>query len=173
MRKLVVVEYVTLDNRMESPEKWTLPYWNDQIAAFQSEQLMRSDTLLLGRITFEAFAGAWSERNDDDFAKKMNSMEKLVATHTPGADMPWNGHAIEGDVVAAITNLKAQDGGDILVYGSATLLQTLVKHNLVDTYMLITYPVVLGTGKQLFADDATTTLNLVSADTSDTGVLML
>lgn len=174
MRKLVVVEYVTLDNRMEAPENWTFPYWNDQIAAFQTEQLMKSDTLLLGRITFEAFAEAWPNQPDEgEFAVKMNSMEKLVAMHKPSENLPWNGRAIQGDVVQAISELKQQDGGDILVYGSATLLQTLIAHKLVDAYQLITYPVVLGKGKQLFQDGTATELMLKGTQTSDTGVAML
>jgi dihydrofolate reductase len=161
MRRIVVSEFVTLDGVMEDPggaEKSRYGGWAFQFERgpegdrFKFDELMASDALLLGRVTYEGFAAAWPSRTGDDFSDKMNSMRKVVVSTTlERAD--WNNsHLIKGNVVEELSKLKAWAGGDILVVGSGQLVQTLMQHDLVDEYRLMVYPVVLGGGKRLFRD---------------------
>ena len=182
MRKLKVIEYVTLDGVMEDPgpagdfkyRGWTVPYWNDEMAAAQSKELFASDALLLGRVTYEAFAAAWPLRSGDPFTDKMNSMKKFVASHNSAKRLEWNATALKGDVVEAVKKLKQEPGDDILVYGSSALVHTLMPHSLIDQYRLIVYPLVLGEGKRLFNDGARRIeLDLISATTTQKGVALL
>ncbi len=171
MRKIVVTEFVSLDGVVEHPA-WTAPYWNEQIAAFKGEEQAATGALLLGRVTYEGFAAAWPESKDEG-ADDMNSMPKYVVTNTL-TSLEWNNsHPITGDAVEGITQLKQEEGPDLLVYGSATLVQTLIQHDLVDTYRLLIYPVVLGTGQRLFQAGATATLRLVESQAFSTGVTAL
>lgn len=171
MRKLVVTEFVSLDGVMENPA-WTMPYWNDEISQFKGEEDATVDALLLGRVTYEGFAAAWTTSKDEG-AEFMNSVRKYVVTNTLQNPQWNNSQAISGDVVSAIRALKAQDGQDILVYGSATLVQTLIQHDLVDAYRLLVYPVVLGAGKRLFHEGTTATLKLVGVQHFSSGVAAL
>lgn len=168
MRAIVVTEFVSLDGVMEHPG-WTFPYWNDEIAAFKGEETDAADALLLGRVTYEGFAAAWPD-SEDEGAPYMNSVAKVVVSSTlTSAD--WNNTTlIRENVVETIRQLKAQPGKDILVYGSATLVETLMQHDLVDRYRLLVYPVVLGTGKRLFNAGTTATLKLVSVQSFSSGV---
>src|SRR5437764_1285951 len=133
MRKLKVIEYVTLDGVMEDPgpagdfkyRGWTLPYWNDEMAEAQSKELFSSDTLLLGRVTYDEFVAAWPLRSGDRFTDKMNSIKKVVASHDRSQPLRWNATYLEADVVDAVTKLKQTTGDDILVYGSSTLVHAL------------------------------------------------
>lgn len=173
MRKIVAAEYVSLDGVMEEP-RWTIPFWNEELGQYQYDQLFASDALLLGRVTYEGFAAAWPSMTDEQgFADRMNSMPKYVASTTLET-LEWNANRIEGDVAAAVAKLKEQPGQDILIYGSAALVQTLLPHGLIDEYRLMVHPVLLGGGKRLFPDgiDATT-LALVESKTTATGVLLL
>lgn len=180
MRRIVVSEFVSLDGVMEDPggaEKfehggWTIPYWNDDIAAYKTAELFASDGLLLGRVTYEGFAAAWPKMKDD-FADHMNNVAKYVVSSTlETAD--WNNSTvIRGDLVEEITNLKQQPGKDILVAGSATLVQALMRHNLVDELRLEVYPVVLGSGKRLFAESGRVNLELVDTQATSSGVTLL
>jgi dihydrofolate reductase len=180
MRRIVVSEFVSLDGVMEDPggaEKyehggWTIPYWNDDIAAYKASELFASDGLLLGRVTYQGFAAAWPSMKDA-FADHMNNIAKYVVSSTlETAD--WNNSTvITGDLVEEVTKLKQQPGKDILVGGSATLAQALVRHNLVDELRLEVYPVVLGSGKRLFADSGRTNLDLVDQQPTSTGVILL
>jgi len=161
VRQLIVTEFVSLDGVIEDPS-WTFPYWNDEVNAFKEAEDALTDTLLLGRVTYEGFAAAWPE-SDDPGAPRMNSMPKYVVSSTLEA-AEWNNTTIiRENPVEAIRELKAGDGAGILVYGSGTLVQTLMEHDLVDSYRLLVYPVVLGAGKRLFADGTSATLKLVSA----------
>jgi dihydrofolate reductase len=150
MSRVVAVEYVSLDGVMEDPS-WTAPFWNDEIATYQSDQLFRSDALLLGRTTYQAFNASWPTRTDegDGFTDRMNSLPKYVATRTL-PELEWNSTPIEGDVPNAVAEMKQPAGGDLLIYGSAQLVRSLMTHNLIDEYRLLTYPVVLGKGQRLF-----------------------
>ena len=175
-RRLVVSEYLSLDGVMEDP-MWTVPYWSDEIAAYKRDELFASDALLLGRVTFEAFAEVWPTRPDEDpYAARINALPKHVATTTLAPDevdqAGWNGHRLGDDVEAAIRALKGDAGGDLLVFGSATLVRSLVRAGLVDEYRLLVYPVVLGEGKRLFEDEQAS-LELVDARSFDTGVTAL
>lgn len=172
MRKLVVTEFVSLDGVVEDPA-WTFPYWNDEIAAFKGEETSASDALLLGRVTYEGFAAAWPESTDEG-ADYFNSVRKYVVSTTLEEPLEWNNSTlIKGDVVEEITNLKRQDGKDITVHGSAALAQTLMRHDLVDRYRLLVYPVVLGEGKRLFEEGVPATLKLLESRSFDSGVVAL
>ena len=173
MRKIIAAEYLSLDGVMEDPA-WTGPYWNDELASAQSELLHACDALLLGRVTYEGFAAAWPQMGGDGgFGDRMNSLPKHVVTTTLN-EPTWNARFIKENVVAEITRLKALPGGDLLVYGSATLLDTLRQHDLVDVYRLMVHPLVLGSGRKLFRDGSgESKLTLLSAEQTSTGVQVL
>lgn len=171
MRKLVVTEFVSLDGIMENPA-WTFPYWNDEIATFKGEESNASDALLLGRVTYQGFAAAWPQSADEG-AAYFNGVRKYVVSTTLDKAEWNNSHIIKGDVVAEINKLKQQDGRDITVHGSATLVQTLIQHDLVDYYRLLVYPVVLGKGKRLFQEGTNTTLKLLKSQSFSSGVTAL
>lgn len=171
MRKLVVTEFLSLDGVMENPA-WTFPYWNDEISAFKGEETNASDALLLGRVTYEGFAAAWVDSKDEG-ADYFNSVRKYVVSTTLD-QVEWNNSIlIKDNIVGEITKLKQGDGKDITVHGSATLIQTLIQHDLVDTYRLLVYPVVLGEGKRLFHDGTMATLKLIETKSFSSGVTAL
>jgi len=171
MRKLVVTEFMSLDGVMENPA-WTFKYWNDEISNFKGEESDASDALLLGRVTYEGFAQAWPNSKDEGAPYFNNVRKYVVSTTLDKAD--WNNSVlIKDNVVAEIAKLKQQDGADIMVHGSATLVQTLAQHDLVDSYRLLVYPLVLGKGLRLFHEDTTATLNLVEARPVGSGVMGL
>ena len=175
-RRLVVSEYLSLDGVMQDP-MWTVPYWSDELAAYKRDELFAADALLLVRVTFEAFAEAWASRTSEDgYAERINALPKHVATTTIGPEevdrRGWNGHHLGDDPEAAIRSLKGEAGGDLLVFGSATLVRSLVRAGLVDEYRLLVYPVVLGNGKRLFESERAS-LDLVEARAFGTGVTAL
>lgn len=171
MRKLVVTEFLSLDGVMENPA-WTLPYWNDEIANFKGEESSASDALLLGRVTYQGFAAAWPQ-SEDEGAAYFNSVRKYVVSTTLDKAEWNNSILIKDNVVAEIAKIKQQEGQDIAVHGSATLVQTLMQHGLVDRYRLLVYPLVLGAGKRLFQDGSTATLKLIDAQSFSSGVAAL
>ena len=172
MRKVVVTEFVSLDGVMEEPA-WTFPYWNDEIAEFKGEESSASDALLLGRVTYQGFAAAWPE-SEDEGAHYFNSVRKYVVSGTLEEPLEWNNVTlIKDDIVEEITNLKQQEGRDIAVHGSATLVQTLMRHDLVDRYRLLVYPVVVGKGKRLFEEGIPATLELLGSQSFSSGVVAL
>jgi dihydrofolate reductase len=182
MRRIVAAEYLSLDGVTEDPgpageyehRGWTVPYWNDEIAKWQTDQLFASDALLLGRVTYEEFVASWPLRSGDPFTDRMNSLPKYVASTTLQEPLEWNGTLLKDDVFDAVTNLKQQPGEDILIYGSGALVNTLLPHNLIDEYRFMIYPLVLGTGKRFFGDgNDKTTLTLKRTETASTGVTML
>ena len=178
MRKLIVTEFVTLDGVMEAPggepthphTGWVFDFIGDEQMEFKLRETLEADAQLIGRVTYESFAGAWPERTGE-FADKMNSMPKYVVTTTLD-ELEWNNSTpIKGDVAGEVTKLKQQDGGPILVAGSRTLVHTLIEHDLIDEYRLMVFPVVLGSGKRLFPESPDKiTLELVDTKTFDTGV---
>jgi dihydrofolate reductase len=171
MRKLIVTEFVSLDGVMDEPA-WTVPYWNDEIAQFKAEEALAGDALLLGRVTYQGFAAAWPESKDEG-ADYFNNVAKYVVSTTLDKAEWNNSTLISDDIVTEIGKLKQQDGNDIVVHGSATLVQTLIRHDLVDSLRLLVYPVVLGKGKRLFQAETTATLKLVSAQMFTSGVAAL
>ncbi|MBD2504581.1 dihydrofolate reductase family protein [Anabaena azotica] len=171
MRKVVVTEFISLDGVIEEPA-WTAPYWNDDIAQFKDEEQLTSDALLLGRVTYQGFAAAWPNSTDDG-ASYMNNVRKYVVSKTLNA-VEWNNSTlIKDNIVEEITRLKQQDGQGILVYGSSALVQTLIRHDLVDLYRLLVYPVVVGKGKLLFQEGTTATLKLLKSQSFSSGVVAL
>jgi dihydrofolate reductase len=174
MRKLVVTEFITLDGVMEDPHRWSFPYWNDQISDFKQAETFASDALLLGRVTYQGFAAAWPSRTDETgFADRFNSMPKYVASATLQT-LDWNNsHLLKGDVAKEVARLKNQSGQDIVVHGSATLVQFLMKHDLIDQYQLLVYPLALGKGKRLFSDKSDSKLKLVESKSMGSGVVLL
>jgi dihydrofolate reductase len=160
--KIVVSQFVTLDGVFEDPggsENHEHGGWALQIARgpegdqFKLDEVMSSDALLLGRVTYEGFAAAWPSR-EGEFADKFNNMPKYVVSTTLG-EPSWNNTTVIGeDVPGEVAKLKEQEGGDILVNGSGQLVKTLMEHDLVDEYRLMVFPLVLGGGKRAFADGA-------------------
>jgi dihydrofolate reductase len=171
MRKLVVTEFLSLDGVMENP-MWTFPYWNDEIAQFKGEEGDASDALLLGRVTYQGFAAAWPESKDEG-APYFNSIRKYVASTTLEKAEWNNSHIIKGNVAEEITKLKQQDGKNIVVHGSGRLIQALIRHDLIDEYRLLIYPLVLGKGQRLFEDEHQVKLNLVASKVTSSGVVAL
>ena len=162
MGRIVITEFVSVDGVMEDPggsEGSKLGPWTFQFDRgaegnqFKIDELAASDAMLLGRVTYEGFAAAWPDRTDEaGFADKMNSMPKYVVSSTL-RDPSWsNSTVIAGDVARSIATLKGQLEGDLLVAGSARLVESLVEHELVDELRLMVFPVVLGAGKRLFGD---------------------
>ncbi len=181
MRKMVVTEFISLDGVMEAPGgendfvhgAWTMPFWADEIGEFKDEELQAADISLLGRRTYETFAGAWPGRAGDPFADKLNSMRKLVASTTL-TDPEWeNTEVIEGDLVETIEAVKAEEGGDILVAGSNSVARALLAADVVDEVRLVQYPVVLGTGMRLFDETGAHRLDLVDAKPTSSGAVLL
>ena len=178
MSELVVTEFVTLDGVMEAPggepghphSGWVLEFMGEEQQEFKLREVLEADAHLIGRVTYDSFAGAWPERTGE-FADKMNSMPKYVVTTTLDK-LEWNNCTpIKGDVAEEVRKLKEQDGGPILVAGSRTLVHTLMEHGLIDEYRLMVFPVVLGSGKRLFPESPEkTTLELIDTKTFDTGV---
>jgi dihydrofolate reductase len=183
--KLVVSEFVTVDGVMEDPggsEGFQHGGWAFKFARgaegdkFKLDETLTADVMLLGRVTYEGFAAAWPDRDDEaGFAEKMNSMPKRVVSSTL-KELTWNNSAlVEGDLTDSVTKLKNEFDGDILVAGSATLVQALVENDLVDELRLMVFPIVLGSGKRLFGElDRTKSFQLVkSRPVGDEGVVIL
>ena len=167
MRKLVVGAFVTLDGVMQAPGGpdedrdggfrhggWLVPYFDDPFLQIMCDWTKRAGAFLLGRKTYEIFAGSWPNATDpaDEIATALNTRPKFVASRTLDT-LSWNNsHLLRGEVAEEVTALKAEDGGEIQVHGSSQLLQTLLQHDLVDTLRIWQFPVVLGTGKRLFGE---------------------
>jgi dihydrofolate reductase len=160
MGRIVVTEFISLDGVIEAPgggEDYKYGGWTfeidrgDEGDQFKLDETMSSAALLLGRRTYEGFAVAWPER-EGEFADKFNTMPKYVVSSTL-RDPEWtNSTVVSGDLVDEITKLKREQDGDIVVHGSAQLVQSLIENDLVDELRLMVFPVVLGTGKRLFGE---------------------
>jgi dihydrofolate reductase len=188
MRHIIVNEFLSLDGVMQAPGSpdedrrggfelggWHMQYGDDEMTAAALEAMDDSDGFLLGRRTYEIFASYWpSAPEDNPFTERMNRLAKYVVSETLD-EVTWNNSTLlEGDAAEAITELKAQPGKDLQVLGSGKLVRTLMEHDLVDEYNLMVDPVVLGRGKRLFGDGVpTTALQLVDAETTDTGTAIL
>ena len=182
MGRIVVTEFVSLDGVMEDPggsENFAQGGWSVKISRgdegdkFKLEEAFASEALLLGRVTYEGFAEAWPSR-DGEFADKFNNMPKYVVSST--LDEPeWNNSTVlKGDIVEEVGKLKREQDGDIVVHGSARLVQALIEHDLVDELRLMVYPVVLGSGKRLFGDTSDgKPLRLVESKVVGDGVSIL
>jgi dihydrofolate reductase len=175
MRNIAVQMYMSVDGVMEAPEKWSFPYWTDDHENYAFERLLAADALVLGRSTYEQFAGAWPTRTDDPFADRMNSITKHVVSSTLSeGELAWNNsRLIKGDVVTQISELKEQPGKDILLYGSDRLFNTLLDNDLVDDFQIWVFPLVLGDGKRLFQSTRVSKWQLVDTTMFSTGVVVL
>ena len=167
MRKLVVGAFTTLDGVMQAPGGpdedrdggfrhggWLVPYFDEKFVEIMTDWTKRAGAFLFGRKTYEIFAGSWPKSTDpaDEIATALNTRPKFVASRTLDT-LAWNNsHLLKGDVAEEVAKLKAQEGGEIQVHGSSNLIQTLLKHDLVDTLRIWQFPVVLGTGKRLFGE---------------------
>jgi len=183
MGRIVVTEFVSLDGVMEDPGgsehskhgAWTFNFnRGDEGNKFKIDETNNAEAQLLGRVTYEGFAAAWPQRSGDPFSDKFNSMPKYVISRTlKKAD--WNNSTIlTGNVVEEVKNLKQRLKGDILVSGSAKLVQTLIANDLVDQLNLMVFPVILGSGKRLFGDTSEMkTLRLADSKPVGDGVLVL
>lgn len=174
MRKITVSMFVSLDGVVETPELWTPPYWSEDIASFKQTELRAHDALLLGRNTYESFAGMLHDQRDEShYAERLNALPKYVVSTTLQNPL-WNpACVIRKDVRREIRRLKAQAGQDILVFGSAALVQTLVQAELVDRFHLLVYPVVLINGIRLFQHGSHARLNLLESELLEKGVVKL
>jgi dihydrofolate reductase len=180
--RIVVTEFVSLDGVMEAPgggEDFKYAGWSFEIPRgdegdkFKLDETLSSDALLLGRVTYEGFAKAWPSR-EGEFADKFNTMPKYVVSST--LEQPeWNNSTVlKGDAPEEVAKLRAELDGNIVVHGSATLVQTLLEHDLVDELRLMVWPVVLGTGKRVFGETSDKkTLRLVDSRVVGDGVAIL
>jgi dihydrofolate reductase len=186
MRKVIATAFVSLDGVMQAPGGpeedpaggfryggWTVPYFDEALGQVMGEAFSKPFELLLGRKTYEIFAAHWpyAEGGEDDFiAKLFNKTRKYVATRS-NAPLAWNNSVAIQDPAVEIAKLKRQDGPDLLIQGSSVLIQTLLKHDLIDRIQLLVFPVVLGSGKRFFGNGAKgMALTLESSKTSPSGV---
>jgi dihydrofolate reductase len=186
VRRVIVSEFVSLDGVMEAPERWTLQFASEEQQRYKFDELAAADALLLGRTTYQGFAAAWPGMMDQyegphraelgQYADMMNGYPKHVASTTLQEPLEWNNSTLIGaNVVEGVSNLKRQEGKEILLFGSAELVNTLMGQDLVDEYRLMIFPVVLGSGKRLFGDGSATTKALRLANTKRfaSGVVVL
>jgi dihydrofolate reductase len=175
MGNVIVSMFLTLDGVMEEPQKWSFPFWNDEIAKFKLDELFANDALLLGRVTYQGFAQAWPGRTDEEgYAHRINGLPKYVVSTTLDEPLEWsNSTLIKGNVLDEVSKLKQQPGQDILIFGSGKLVHTLMRHDLVDEYRLLVYPVVLGSGERLLGDGIGETLKLAETRAFGSGVVLL
>lgn len=188
MRKLVVVEFVTLDGVMQAPGGadedreggfahggWVVPHFDEQLGAHMVALIRRAGALLLGRKTYDIFAAAWPDTPDDDpIAQVYNRIPKYVASRSQRT-LEWAGsQQLGADVAGEVAKLKEQEGGEIQVPGSGELVETLLKGELIDEFHVIVFPVIAGSGKRLFDEGARPRgLSLKRADTTANGVVIL
>lgn len=187
MRKIVVSEFVSLDGVMQAPGGadedtdggfaqggWTMPFWHDDIGAHFDQTMRQTDAFLLGRKTWQIHGGAFEPMEGDPFADVMNRMPKYVVSTTLSDASAWrNSTLIKDNVVEQVRGLKAQPGKNIGIDGSSVLVHTLARHDLVDEYNLLVYPVALGGGKKVFPDGVRLNLRLLESHTYPSGVVLL
>lgn len=186
MRKIIVAEFITLDGVIQAPGGededteggfthggWTHPYWHDDIGAHFFQAVSQADAFLLGRKTWQIHGGAFEPLPPGDpFGDVMNGMRKYVVSTTLESASAWrNSTLIKDNVVERVRQLKQEAGKVILVDGSSVLTPTLAEHDLVDEYSLHVYPIVLGSGKQLFPGGKRTNLELIESKALPTGVV--
>ncbi len=187
MGKVIVFTNLTLDGVMQAPGRpdedrrdgfqhggWAAPYGAMQ-ASEAREHMGEIGGLLLGRRTYEILYDYWPKQTDNNpFTEMLNNMQKYVASTTLREPLPWvNSTLLKGDVGKAVSELKAQQDKDLMMMGSGELIQTLMKHNLIDLYVLLIHPLVLGSGRRLFPEDgAYAALHLVAAKPTPNGVVV-
>ena len=177
MRKVVASEFMSLDGVVESPDKWHFPYFNDQMGDAIGAAMAASDAMLMGRVLYEEWAAFWPKQDPDEnpVAAQMNGVRKYVVSRTLEEPLEWqNSTLIKENVAEEISGLKQRPGKDISILGSATLVRSLLRDDLLDELRLMVHPIVLGSGKRLFEDGGDrAALNLVDSKIFGTGVLYL
>ncbi|MFH8383263.1 dihydrofolate reductase family protein [Kitasatospora sp. NPDC018058] len=190
MRKITAGLFIAADGVVESPDKWHFPYYNDEMGAAVNAQLGSADTLLFGRATYENFASAWPARetgaaNENDSAAAVAEMAQLarmartlgdarkIVVSRSRLEFTWrNSEQLHGDLIDAVTKLKAQPGGPIGMSGSVSVVRRLLAARLIDELHLFVHPIAVGRGQRLFDDAAEPTpLKLISSEAFTTGVL--
>jgi dihydrofolate reductase len=187
MSKIVVFNSITLDGVMQAPGSpdedrrggfahggWAQPYNDEVMANLAAEGMADAGPLLFGRRTYEQFFSYWPQQKDNPYTDVLNSSQKYVASRTLDEPLPWaNSALLKGDAASAVSALREQQGGDIVVMGSGELVRSLLPHNLIDTYILLIHPLVLGSGLRLFPEDGTLArLRLVNSVPTTTGVII-
>ena len=180
MRKIQAGLFISLDGVVEDPQDWHFPYFNEEMGAAVDATLGKSDTLLLGRKTYDSFAGAWPDRElageeDAGMAKKLGDARKIVVSNQP-LEFTWrNSELLDGDLVEAVTALKDEPGDTpIAMSGSVSIVRQLLAAGLLDELHLLVHPIAVRKGMQLFdEDEAPVPLTLISSETFKTGVLNL
>jgi len=186
MRKLIVQTFLTLDGVMQAPGGpeedddggftqggWSVTYWDDQMGQVMEEATSKPFAMVLGRKTYDIMAAYWPQAGEEAGGKVFNDATKYVASRGQPT-LEWsNSVLIDGDAAEGIAELKREDGPELQVHGSGNLIQTLLRHNLVDQYRLWTFPLVIGSGKRLFSDGTIPAgLKLVDSKVSSTGVVI-
>jgi dihydrofolate reductase len=187
MSKIVVFNSITLDGVMQAPGSpdedrrggfahggWAQPYNDEVMANLAAEGMADAGPLLFGRRTYEQFFSYWPQQKDNPYTDVLNSSQKYVASRTLDEPLPWaNSALLKGDAASAVSALREQQGGDIVVMGSGELVRSLLPHNLIDTYILLIHPLMLGSGLRLFPEDGTLArLRLVNSVPTTTGVII-
>jgi dihydrofolate reductase len=187
MRKLIVSTFLTLDGVMQAPGGpgeddsggfthggWSVNYWDDQMGQVMGEATSRPFAMVLGRRTFDIMAAYWPHAPEEEGGKVFNEATKYVASRgRPNLEAWSNSVLIEGDAAEGLAALKAEDGPELQVHGSANLVQTLLRHKLVDQFRLWVFPLVIGSGKRLFSEGTIPSgLTLVDHKVSTTGVVI-
>ena len=175
MRKIVAGLFISLDGVVEAPDQWHFPYFNDEMGEAVDSQIAAADTMLLGRVTYQEFAGYWPHQGSEvELADYMNTTPKLVVSTTLDR-LEWqNSTLIKGNVVEELTAQKQQPGKNISVVGSPTLVRSLLHDGILDELRLLVHPIVVGRGKRLFEGEiGQKALRLVESKTLSTGVLYL
>jgi dihydrofolate reductase len=180
MRKLIVTEFVSLDGVMEAPggeagyahAGWVGPMFSQELGAYKEEEQLAADVLILGRNTYEGFVGAWPSR-EGAMADKINTMRKVVFSTTLGSSDWHDTTVVASDLEGAVSALKQEDGGPILVVGSRSVVHALLEAGLVDQINLQVFPLILGSGNRVYPDSPSPRrLELVSSRALDSGVVL-
>ena len=175
MRKIKSHFFISLDGVVESPGKWHFRYFDDEMGSAVGAGFATTDALLMGRVLYNEWAGYWPEHADEPFGDVMNSIKKYVVSNSLQAANWQNSEIISGDVARQLTDIKAQDGGDITMSGSPTTVRWLLRQGLLDELNLLVHPIVVGDSlARLFPpDEPSIPLELLTAQTFKTGVLNL
>jgi len=184
VRKIITTTWVTLDGFIAGPNgemDWVGEIYDEAMGLYESELISSADTLLLGRVTYQSFAGSWPHvpdnpnvsENEKEYARRLNAMRKIVFSRTLES-VEWNNSTLRKEVVPEeIEQLKQEQGRDMLIYGSASIIQTLTNHGLIDEYQVLVHPLILGGGKPLFQDiHHQVKLKLVNSKTHPSGVVV-
>ena len=179
MRKLTADLFISLDGVVEAPDQWHFPYFNDEMGDAVDATVGQADTLLLGRKTYDSFAGAWPDREagggeDAAFAKALGEIRKVVVSNQ-NLEFTWrNSEQLEGDLIEAVTALKEEPGGHIAMSGSVSVVRQLLAAGLIDELHLLVHPIAVRNGMRLFEEgESPIPLQLLSSQAFETGVLNL